>query len=135
MAALPDAETPTADIELDAERGLLRVELHGTFDVQSWMKVIERVGATEGYAPGMDALYVANDAVFEFSQDDILRLRRWIDGSLEYWGSGWRYATVAPRDYMYGMCRMISTWFDDAPFESQVFRTEAEARAWIDAGR
>lgn len=130
-----DPTQPTAAIELDADLGLLRVEIRGTYRLEAWVKLIQTVSNTDGYEPGMDALYVATDALFDFSQDDVQVLTAWVKERIGFWGEGWRYATVVSSDLMFGMSRMVASWFDDAPFEAKVFRSEEEARAWIDEGR
>jgi hypothetical protein len=40
-------------------------------------------------------------------------------------------AVVAPRDVVYGMARMFQMLHEEAPEAFRVFRTPAEARAWL----
>lgn len=43
-----------------------------------------------------------------------------------------RSAVVAPDDLAFGLSRMIAAYRGDGPGESGVFRSEAEARAWLE---
>jgi len=47
--------------------------------------------------------------------------------------SGGRTAVVAPQDLVFGYGRMSEAFMnaEDAPFDFRVFRTEADARAWL----
>jgi len=121
--------------DVDQDRNLLVTRLEGVFELDDWLGVIQSLSQVEGYRPGMDALYLVDGARFDFSQDDILTLQAWIQDRIGFWGSGWRYATVAAEDVTYGTSRMIAAWFDDAEFESRVFRTEKEAMDWLSSPR
>lgn len=120
---------------VDPDRNLLRVTLEGRYDLRDWLEVIQAVGMVEGYEPGMDALHDARDAYFDFTHEDVRILTDWVRGRMDVWGSRWRYATVVSTDLMYGLSRMVASWFADAPFEASVFRSMEAAEAWIAEGR
>jgi hypothetical protein len=42
-----------------------------------------------------------------------------------------KWAFIAPGDIAYGVCRMFVTMAEGLSVESAVFRTEAEARSWL----
>ena len=129
-----DSETPQTTYAVDADAGLLRVHMDGIYSLEEWFKLMARVQDLDGYEPGMNALYDAQVATFDFSAEEVRSLTAWVNQRVGNWGSDWRFAIVVSTDLMFGVSRMVASWFADAPFEARVFWTTAEAEEWISEG-
>ena len=116
---------------VDPERRVLHLRLLGGFPLDQFLVFVAGITSLEGYEPGMDALYDAREAEFLFTAADVQALREQMMGQELMFGTDWRLAAVVSTDVMFGICRMLSSWFDDAPFDSRVFRSLEEAEAWV----
>lgn len=126
-----DLEDRSTTIVVDPDLGLLRVTLSGRYDLRSWIELIQGITSVPGYEPGMNALYDAREAQYDFSRDDVRHLAEWIHARLDEWGEGWRHATIVSTDVMDSLTRTVGSWFEDAPFQAAVFREEDDAVRWL----
>lgn len=124
-----------ADLHVDVEARRVTLAFRGTLDIMDLMRVVQRIAETDGYEPGMDAVYDLRNARFAFGQEHVQELRAWADGTLNTWGTGWRLAAVASDDVMFGYSRMLAGWFADAPWDARAFRDLESALGWLDEGR
>lgn len=116
---------------VDPERRILHLRFCGEFTLEDFLPFVGSIRSLDGYEPGMDAVYDYREASFLFSAADVQALRGQMQGQELDWGTNWRLAAVVSTDVMFGICRMMSTWFDDAPWDSAVFRSMEEADAWV----
>lgn len=125
--------TGTSDwhAEVDERLGLLRIILTGTFDLEAWRLVLERLPEAPGLRPGMPTLVDARKAELRFFYDDTPGLVALVKTYLGKRGGDYRSAWVVASDSDYGVSRMVQTTLAELPIEASIFRDIGEAQAWV----
>jgi hypothetical protein len=80
--------------------------------------------------PYREIFDLRNATKFDVDMEGARRIVVFAKSYEDNWKHG-QVAIVAPRDYEFGMARVIGAYSDDMPFEFQVFRNMKNAKAWI----
>jgi hypothetical protein len=115
----------------DGEHHLWTHRVRGAFGPQEVAAAQRRIYAAPDHDPDVAVLWdlTAADAGPLSAAD----MRWMVDLSRPFWqrmGRG-KSAIVSPRDREYGMARMYQTLAQEAPRRLRVFRSAAEALAWL----
>ena len=87
------------------------------------------------FKPGMDAIAVVEEgASWSLSAADIRVVANFARSRAKQRGSGYKLAFVVSGDVDFGITSMYASWSVGLARDAQVFRSLADARAWI-AGR
>lgn len=115
----------------DADNGHAVVELRGTLLPSDLTRMVGELWADAAYAAASHAIWDFSDCETHYHFDDIFNLFRFVREHKESRGPT-TVAVVAPRDLEFGMTRMYATLSESLVPRVRVFRSRAEARAWID---
>ncbi len=127
----PANGSPQWGMQVDDERGLLRVFLSGRFKLAEWFGVLDAMPTTPGFHTGLHTIFDGRDAQFGFSSEEIQRLVMKLRDRVESRGTGFRSAFVVGVEVDYGIARMITALIDQLPFEAAAFRSVTEAESWV----
>jgi hypothetical protein len=116
-------------IERDEEHRLLVRRLVGEFDCASLVRALEEFEAAPEFDPDWDVLADFTAARVEITGSDARLLAERQDRMPRTPDRRW--AMLVGRDVEYGMGRVTTAYVARAV--AQVFRSEAEARAWLAA--
>lgn len=121
------------EIVVDAVARRVTATVHGTFETDDMTRAIDASVAHPSFRPGFGILstHVRLTEPLTPAQARLLvgHLERHADAL-----AGCRWAVIADGDASYGMLRMVSALGDGLPMKIDVFRTAAEAVAWLDGG-
>jgi len=121
-------------VDWDPESGHPTVELSGTLLPSDLTRMVGELWADTAYAAASHAIWDFSDCETHYHFDDIFNLFSFVREHKESRGPS-TVAVVAPRDLEFGMTRMYASLSESLVPRIRVFRTRAEARAWIrDAG-
>ena len=125
-------EQPQWNISVDEGLGVAICVLVGSFDLDTWFRVLEEFPTTPGFRPGISSLIDAREARLDFFHEDGDRLLAKLGPYLQRrGGGGFRSAWVVSSDVDFEVTRMIQTLLDELPIEAAVFREMDEAEIWV----
>lgn len=122
------------EIQIDAERSRIIVEIKGISDVGEVLRAIEQASQDPDFRPGFDVLSDHSQETTPLLSLDAKDVVEHVAEQATIWG-GVRWAIVSERSSPSGMLRMIATLARHVPMESEIFGTREEAMAWLDARR
>ncbi len=112
---------------IDRERGIIFSRGYGVLTDEDLERHTESALADPAFDPGLDQLYDFTDVVeTRVSADCIRELAR-----IAAYGPGARRAFVTPEEHQFGLARMFELSSQDRSGRVMVFRSVAEARAWL----
>ena len=123
----PISSAPGIEFHVD-EAGIVRTTMRGTLTVEDLIAhALARAAA--GVLPSPQVLD-AREARFGITTEDVKRIAA-VAKELRRRGPIGPSALVASEDYAYGMARMFATYDTQNHGSFAVFRTMAEAEAWL----
>lgn len=115
---------------IDAERGVMEERWTGAVHLACILDLIEEKFGREDFGPGLRKLLDLGDATLELSYADMQQIvERLRSGETRL--AGQRWAVIASGAVQFGLARMFEALADELPMETQVFREEGAARAWL----
>ena len=119
------------ELEFDSEKGIAYVRLTGHLDEQTILAAFDQVVADERYRPGMGRLWDFREA--DLSGLDSATIRRMAHYSLRFPPgiNDVKVAFATDRDLEFGLSRMFEGMALDTKTPIAVFRSVAEAEAWM----
>ncbi|MFC1828737.1 hypothetical protein ACFL0O_03890 [Thermodesulfobacteriota bacterium] len=109
-------------------------EVVGEFSVANYLEVMERFMHSDGFYPGIDAIWDVRQAVTDaLTAEDIQSIAEHTRKIAATRGPKWKVAIIVGTDADYGMSRMYQAYAGSTPTEVMVFRSMSDARTWISA--
>lgn len=131
---MADATEPQTLVDFRPEERLVRVRFEGTFTVDEWLDALDGVVADAAYLPGMNVLHDLRGAKIDIPPTQVGSMLGRLRERVGAWGEGWRYGMVVTDPLTYGLSRLGTVWFEDAPFEISIFRDPDQAEGWLRRG-
>jgi len=121
---------PYAEIR-DVSKGLLLIQFTGKLDDDAAFSVLNRLRDQGNWPDGFRRMLVdGRDASLEMTTEGVRRLA-WRQNELFKFEPGSQMALVAGSSLAYGMARMYQSHREHARLAVGVFRSLAEAHAWL----
>jgi hypothetical protein len=112
---------------IDRERGIIFSRGYGVLTDEDLQRHTESALADPAFDPGLDQLYDFTDVMETRVSAECIREL----GRRSVYGPGARRAFVTPKDHQFGLARMFEITSEDRSGRVVVFRSLAEARAWL----
>ncbi len=106
--------------------GYLRIVVSPSITVAEFLEVYREVAKADGVSH-QPRLYLLPERIEGFEREDLQEIAA-LGESLHVAGPA---AIVAPSDFVYGIARQVTLIRPDDPDRFGVFRSEAEALAWL----
>jgi hypothetical protein len=113
---------------IDPVRRLVRVRAWGTITTADLQDFTSRLMADSQFNGDFSSLTDLSEATGVSVDQGELKATAW----MQLYNPGVRRAIVAPSDLMFGMGRMYATHAEREGQDVRVFRTLAEAEAWLE---
>lgn len=120
------------EVTVDAATGVITVVARGEITLEDLRASFLDTLAHPDFQPGMDVLLdLTEGGAGGLRPADLREHLNAIDRHRAQRGVNYRVAVVAPRDVDFGVFRMYGSLADEQAFAVMVFRTRAEAEAWL----
>ncbi|MCK4775459.1 MAG: STAS/SEC14 domain-containing protein [Candidatus Krumholzibacteria bacterium] len=118
--------------EIEPRKGVILTTVSGTVTEEEVTKYLGEVFLHPKRGHPYREIFDLRDVTkFDVDMEGARRIVAFAKHYQAHWENG-QVALVAPRDYEFGMARVIGAYADDMPFEFRVFRNMNDAKAWIE---
>ncbi|MGE0042474.1 MAG: hypothetical protein AB7H88_08415 [Vicinamibacterales bacterium] len=120
-------------IEFPDDGAYVLIVVSATASLRDFVDALHEYQQRPEFRAGMDALWDLTDAALDISADQVREAVAVYGELLEERGTGHRVAYVVAREVDYGVLRMYEAYAGGLPYTTGVFKTLADARAFLGA--
>jgi hypothetical protein len=117
--------------KIEPTKGVILTTVSGSVSVEDIITYLGEVFPHPKRGQPYREIFDLRDAdMFGVDMEGARQIAAFVEGYRSELESG-MVALVAPRDFEFGMGRVIGAYLDELPFDFRVFRDSKDARAWI----